>query len=342
MSTPPDIVRVAYVDLVVTDLERSRAWWVDLIGLHLEAEEPDALYLRGSEEFVHHSVVLRRGPVPACARIGFRVRTPECLEAAEKFYRDRGCAVERTEPGTTPGLGATVRASDPLGFTVEFVHHMERVEPLLQRYDLRRGAHINRLDHVNVATPDVPSSLELYTDLGFGLSETIEDTADGTVYATWMFRKQTVHDIAFTTGTGPMLHHIAFAVPESHHILSLCDLLGARNEERWIERGPGRHGVSNAFYLYLRDPDGHRIETYTTDYFTGDPDHETIRWDVHDERRRDFWANPIVPTWYEGSVPILDLDGRQVAVSEEPSRETDAAKRVRVGADGLGTVVDDA
>jgi hypothetical protein len=30
--------------------------------------------------------------------------------------------------------------------------------------------------------------------------------------------------------------------------------------------------VSNAFYVYLRDPDGHRVELYTSDYFTGDPD----------------------------------------------------------------------
>ena len=29
-----------------------------------------------------------------------------------------------------------------------------------------------------------------------------------------------------------------------------------------IERGPGRHGVSNAFYLYLRDPDGHRVRVF--------------------------------------------------------------------------------
>ena len=56
MNEAPDIVRAAYVDLVVTDLARARAWWVDLIGFHVEHEEVDALYLRGYEEFVHHSV----------------------------------------------------------------------------------------------------------------------------------------------------------------------------------------------------------------------------------------------------------------------------------------------
>jgi len=334
-SAPPDIVRAAYVDLVVTDLDRARDFWVDVIGLHVEAEEPDALYLRAYEEFVHHSVVLRVGRTPACARMGFRVRHPDDLDRAERWFASRGCATQRVPAGATRGLGPAVRAVDPLGFTVEFVYEMDKVERLVQRYDLRRGVGANRIDHINIAVTDVPAAYSHYTELGFGLSETIEDFTDGTLYAAWMFRKQTVHDIAFTLGSGPMLHHVAFAVPESHNILSLCDTIGARNDARFIERGPGRHGVSNAFYLYLRDDDGHRIEVYTTDYFTGDPGHEPLRWDVRDERRRDFWANPVVPTWYQGSVGMLDLEGRPVPVREQVRSE----RSVTVGADGLGILV---
>ena len=331
---PPDIVRSAYADLVVTDLGRAKAFWIDLLGFHLEQETPDAIYARGFEEFVHHSLVLRRGPKAACAAMGFRVRTPDDLDKAERWMQARGCRTSRRAAWAEPGLGETVRAQDPLGFTVEFVHEMAKVERLVQRYDLRTGCSPNRLDHINIAIPDVPAAYEYYTSLGFGLSETIEDLSNGTLYAAWMFRKQTVHDIAFTLGAGPKLHHIAFAVPESHNILSLCDTIGARNVAHHIERGPGRHGVSNAFYLYLRDDDGHRVEVYTTDYFTGDPDHEPLRWDVRDERRRDFWANPIVPTWYNGSCEILDLDGNLVPVVEQDPTE----RTVTVGADGLGNI----
>lgn len=337
MHQPPDIVRSAYIDLVVTDLARARAWWVDLIGFYVQHEQDGALYLRGYEEFVHHSVVLREGPVAACERMGFRVRTADDLDHAELFYKARGCPVQRLPEGTTPGFGETLRTVDPLGFPIEFVFHIDRVDPLVQRYDLRHGASINRLDHINIAIPDVPAAYEYYTALGFGLSETIEDLSDGTLYAAWMFRKQTVHDIAFTLGAGPMLHHVAFAVPESHHILSLCDTIGARNQAHYMERGPGRHGVSNAFYLYLRDDDGHRVEIYTTDYFTGDPGHQPIRWDVHDERRRDFWSNPVVPTWYQGSVGVLDLDGNPIPVqAQDPTERT-----VTVGADGIGIIVNE-
>lgn len=89
-----------------------------------------------------------------------------------------------------------------------------------------------------------------------------------------------------------------------------------------------------AFSVYLRDPDGHRVEIYTSDYSTGDPDHETFRWNVHDDRRRDFWGNAVIESWYEEASPVLDLDGRLQPVSESVLDES----AVQVGADGLGIV----
>jgi len=289
--------------------------------------------LRGYEEFIHHSVTLREGPEAACARMGFRVRTPEDVDRAARYFDELGCRTQRVAAGTTPGFGEAVRAIDPLGFTIELVHEIEHVEPLVQRYDLRRGASINRLDHINIATPDVPVAFDYYSKLGFGLSETIEDFDEKKLYAAWMFRKQTVHDVAFTLGSGPMIHHIAFAVPESHNIFSLCDTIGALDlQASVIERGPGRHGVSNAFYLYILFHDAPTTEIYTTDYFTGDPGHQPIRWDVHDERRRDFWGNAVVPSWYLAASGLLDLDGHPTPVHDQPVTE----RTVTVGADGLG------
>lgn len=330
-SAPPDIVRSAYAELIVADLGASKHFWVDRVGFVISAEDNDAVYLRGHEEFVHHSLILRQGPAPACSRFAFRVRTPEDLDAAAVFHADRGCEVRRLPAGATRGVGPTVRVEDPFGFVVEYFHDMEWIGHHHQRYDLRHGASINRLDHINLVTDDVQAFYEWYMSLGFGLSETIEDD-DGTLYATWMFRKQTVHDIASTQGSSPRLHHLAFACPESHHILNLADTLGATNEFHHIERGPGRHGVSNAFYLYLRDPDGHRVEIYTTDYFTGDPGHQPLRWSINDQRRRDFWANPIVPSWYEEASRVLDLDGKLQPIRERKSDE----QRITVGADGHG------
>ena len=242
-----------------------------------------------------------------------------------------GCRVERRPAGATRGIGEAVRVVDPLGFPVEFFHEAEHVERFTQRYDVHGAGALSRLDHFNLDTPDVPAARKYYEGLGFRVSEDIQDD-EGTVYAAWMFRKPTVHDVALTGGDGPRLHHIAFASHERHQILHLCDHLGALRKPGAIERGPGRHGVSNAFYLYVRDPDGHRIEIYTHDYYTGDPDNPVITWDVHDNQRRDWWGNPVVPSWYTDASVVLDLDGvAQPVVARAEPREAD----VTIGADGF-------
>jgi 3,4-dihydroxyphenylacetate 2,3-dioxygenase len=328
---PPDVIRCAYAELVVTDLAAARWFYVDLLGLVVTAEEPEALYLRAFEEYLHHSLVLRRGEVAACARLAYRVRSAADVDRAQAYYRAMGVRVERVPAGTTRGIGEAVRIEDPLGFPVEFFHDAEHVERFTQRYDLHGAGAISRLDHFNVVTPDVPAAQRYYEGLGFKVSEDIED-AEGTVYAAWLYRKPTVHDVALTGGDGPRMHHIAFATHERSQILHLCDHLGAVRRPEMIERGPGRHGVSNAFYLYLRDPDGHRIEIYTHDYYTGDPNNPVIRWDVHDNQRRDWWGNPVVPSWYAEASPVLDLEGKPRALQvRTEAREAD----VTIGADGF-------
>ncbi len=222
-------------------------------------------------------------------------------------------------------------ALDPLGFPYEFFYDVQHVERLAWRYDLYTPGALVRLDHFNQITPDVPRAVEYIQGLGFRVTEDIRDE-DGVVYAAWMRRKATVHDTAMTGGAGPRMHHIAFATHEKHNILAICDKLGALRKSDLIERGPGRHGVSNAFYLYLRDPDGHRVEIYTQDYYTGDPDNPTVTWDVHDNQRRDWWGNPVVPSWYtEGSL-VLDLDGQPQPVIE---RSAPSEMAVTIGADGF-------
>ncbi|MDV6011878.1 3,4-dihydroxyphenylacetate 2,3-dioxygenase [Haloechinothrix sp. LS1_15] len=329
-TTPPDILRAAYAELIVTDLAAARWFYVDVLGLVITAEEPGALYLRAFEEYLHHSLVLRQGERPALARLGYRVRGQDQVDAAERYFTARGLDTRRVPEGTTRGIGEAVRVRDPLGLPVEFFYDATHTERFTQHYHRQPANAISMLDHFNVMVPDVRAGYDYYTSLGFGVSETIEDSES--LYATWLFRKPTVHDIAITGGDGPRLHHIAFSAHERHQILHTCDVLGSLRAEHHIERGPGRHGVSNAFYLYLRDPDGHRIEIYTSDYYTGDPDNPTIRWDVTDNRRRSFWGHEVVPSWYNEASEVLDLDGAPVPISSPSRREAAAA----IGADGFG------
>lgn len=330
-APPPDILRCAYMDIVVSDLKKSREFYVDVLNLVVTEEDDQAIYLRALEEFIHHNIVLRQGPVPGVAAFAYRVRSPEDVDKAVEFFTEAGCRVERRTEGFVKGIGDAVRVEDPLGFPCEFFYEVEHVERLNWRYELYSAGALVRLDHFNQMTPDVPRATRFMQDLGFRVTEDIQDD-ENTVYAAWMRRKSTVHDTAMTGGDGPRMHHIAFSTHEKHNILAICDKLGSLRISDCIERGPGRHGVSNAFYLYLRDPDGHRIEIYTQDYYTGDPDNPVITWDVHDNQRRDWWGNPVVPSWYTEASLVLDLDGNPQPIV---ARTDQSEMAVTVGADGF-------
>ena len=49
-----------------------------------------------------------------------------------------------------------------------------------------------------------------------------------------------------------------------------------------------------------------------------------------DPRRRDFWGNAVIPSWYSEASPVLDLDGKV-----RPVTELAQAAEVTVGADGF-------
>ncbi len=91
VQPPFNIVRAAHAEYVVTDLAKARAFYVDLLGFVLSEETSDALYLRGYEERLHHSLVLRMGPTPAVDHVAFRVASPSDLDLLERFYDTVEC-----------------------------------------------------------------------------------------------------------------------------------------------------------------------------------------------------------------------------------------------------------
>src|SRR5258708_6354160 len=137
--------------------------------------------------------------------------------------------------------------------------------------------------NLNASREFYENTVDFYARLGFRLTEYAEeDGPNGRIAAAWMHRKGNVHDFAITNGKGPRLHHFAYWVPTAMNILHLCDVMASSGYLKNIERGPGRHGISNAFFLYIRDPDGHRLELYTSDYFTMDHDHEPTHHTLKD------------------------------------------------------------
>ena len=305
-----NIVRLSHVELKVTDLAWSRGFYVDTLGLQVTHEDNETIYLRALEERGHHCMILRQATEPGVGVLGFKVWDEPDLDRAEAWFKARGLPTAWID---RPYMGRVLSARDPFGVPLEFYAKMDRLPPIHQKYKLYHGVKPLRIDHFNMFSSNVDDSVAFYNDMGFRVTEYTADDETDRTWAAWMHRKGGVHDIAFTNGTGPRLHHTAFWVPTPLNIIDLLDLMSTTGYLENIERGPGRHGISNAFFLYIRDKDGHRTEIYCSDYQTCDPDLEPIRWSLKDPQRQTLWGAPAPRSWFElGSM----FDGAELKDSD--------------------------
>jgi catechol 2,3-dioxygenase len=310
-----NVVRLSHVELVVTDLAKSRTFYADTLGLQVTGEDAGHIYLRAMEERGHHCVILTKGDKPVVRVLGFKVYAEQDLDKAKVWFESRG---RKTEWVTRPHQSRTLLTSDPHGIPLEFYASMEKLKPIHQQYKLYRGVKPLRIDHFNCFTESVDASVAFYNEMGFRVTEYTEDEESKKLWAAWMHRKGGVHDMAFTNGKGPRLHHVAFWVPTPLNIIDLLDLMSTTGYLANIERGPGRHGISNAFFLYIRDPDGHRIEIYCSDYLTVDPDLDPIKWDLKDPQRQTLWGAPAPKSWFEEGSLFEGLEPRDAILKAQP------------------------
>jgi len=269
------ITRASHVVSRVRDLEASRAFYCDLLGLVVSDENATTLWLRGLEEACHHSVVLKLGE-PAVERVGMRVLTEDDLDLLQAHFAAAGFPTKWVEVAYQ---GRTLHTTDPAGTPLEFCATMQTRARLFAHADRYHGACVLRLDHFQVVTPKVRESLEFYNGMGFRLSEYV--VSNGNLDMIFLQRKGNPHDIVFANSQGPRLHHCAFQVPETHHLMDVCDLFVVGDKQGQVEFGPARHfSPGLARFLYLRDPDGHRIELFPSHYHTVDIEDEPIEWKV--------------------------------------------------------------
>jgi catechol 2,3-dioxygenase len=275
---PFNMTRASHVVLRVRDLARSYAFYVDTLGFVVTERQPERLYLRGLEEACHHSLVLEAASGPGCTRIGMRVLTHEDLDGAKAWFESKGLPAHWAE---VEHQRRTLHATDPVGVPLEICANMDTRPRQILAATAFRGACPQRLDHFQIVTPQVREALDFYTGMGFRLSEYIAMDGSDEPTAVFLQRKGNPHDIVFARGSGPRLHHAAFVVPETYHLMFVCDQLAENGFGKSVEFGPCRHFAPGfARFVYLRDPDGHRIEFFTTHYQTIDSEDEPVRWDA--------------------------------------------------------------
>ena len=158
-------------------------------------------------------------------KVGSEAALDEIAEIAEEQRLPYRWETEQDRP-------RLLRLQDPFGFPVAFYFQSVKHPWLLQRFDLHRGPGIQRIDHVNVLSPQVKSLTDWYRqNLDFRLTEYSEDD-EGRIWASWMQRKGHAHDLATTNGNGPRLHHFAYWMPDGSRISQTCDILAGRLRDR--------------------------------------------------------------------------------------------------------------
>lgn len=314
LKPPFNITRFSHVVLEVEDVERSRDFYLNVAGLVESSFEDGVSYLRGLAEACHHSLVLAPASgKPACKRIGYRVFMEEDLEAGAEFFLKRGLAAEWVE---VPHQGRTLLVSDPAGTRMELCASMDVCPRLFLEVHKHRGARAQGLDHCQLVVPDPLALSGFYADLGFRTSEYI--AAGDTLLANFMYRKGVCLDLALVPGIGPRLHHFAFTVSESSDIFAACDFASRHGYAAGVERGPGRHGPSGVLFVYLRDPDGHRVEFFNNHYTTIDIELEPIRWEAASLSTNAHWGLPAPAQWYFEASEFAGVPLREPAVMPDP------------------------
>ena len=313
MSIPPfaypppfNTTRASHSVVGVKDLGKSRAFYVDCLGFIVSDEDSNTLYLRGLAESCHHSLVLRRTSEPQAQRVGMRVFTEEDLDKAQAWFNKADLPTQWVE---MPYQGRTLHTADVLGTPLEFCATMDVKPRLIVSFEHHRGACPQRLDHFQVLVPDVRRACEFYLSLGFRLSEYISPDGTDDLLFVFLQRKGNPHDIVFAPGAGPRLHHAAFSLPESYHFFYVCDLAADMGFAENVEFGPGRHGPGHALFVYMRDPDGHRIELFNTHYQTMDIEDEPVRWDASYAAKR-RWQLPARRQWYTEASRFVGVEPR--------------------------------
>ena len=317
-APPFNTTRISHLVLTSRDLDRTRFFYETGLGLEVTGQEADCLFLRALEETGHHSLVFEktdREEAGLCRRIGYRAYTEDDLKQAHEYFNARG---ERAEFVERPCQGLTLQLCDGVGVPVEFCATMEQSGSRMQRFHAHAGGKLAFLDHAQIACHDVATAYRWYSELGFRLTE--YTALDGTdeMWGVWLKRKNNTQDVVFANGAGPRLHHFAYHTPEVGNVVHAADVMASLGLAGAMDRAPGRHGIGNAFFIYFRDPDGHRIEIFTSHYNVIDVDRIPKRWELSDTRRSQLWGFPAPEKWFVEATEFEDVRIKQPLVDATP------------------------
>jgi catechol 2,3-dioxygenase-like lactoylglutathione lyase family enzyme len=240
------------VELGVTDLDKSAAFYRDVWGLEEVVSGGDTIHMRGTGG-EHHVLTLRARPKAAFLGVHFAAANHAAVNKLHDQVKAHGAtivsapaALARDEGG---GYGFAMRS--PEGQPVFVSCDVDRLD--VGREDRSRPT---KLTHVVLNATKTDAELAFFLDaLGFRHS-------DSTDMMEFVRCTSDHHSLALVRTEGPSLNHMAY---EMTNIDGLMRGAGRMKQAGYnIEWGLGRHGPGNNVFTYFVEPNGFVTE-YTTD-----------------------------------------------------------------------------
>ena len=257
--------RLGYVAMNVTDLNRSVAFYRDVVGMDLTAgSDGNIAFFRCTED--HHNLVFYPAAAPGLKRIAFEMESDRDLDAAIAHLRNLGVPFTPTSPAELAQLRQRkgLRFKVPgCGVTFELYSGSEKAAtayaPTVAQI-LRLGHCVIKINHFDETFP------WLTENFGFRISDHIKGEV-GEIAFLRCFPSPYHHSLGIARSDGNQLHHFALMVKEIDDIGRANNRLGKAGSE--IVYGPGRHVASGSIFLYFLDPDGVTLEyTYGMEEFS--------------------------------------------------------------------------
>lgn len=310
-----DLAHLAHVELLTPKLEESRRFFVDVMGMYETTRQGDSVYLRGWDDYEHHSLKLTASPKPGLGHYAFRASSPQALQRRVAAIVKSGLGKGWSDGDL--GHGTTYQFTDPDGHNIEIYYETEwytpppELRPALKNQASRfpdRGVGLRRIDHINLLAADVRANRKFMQDvLGCRLTEQIIFD-DGSEKAAWVTVCNKSYDIAISEdyyGAHGRLHHITYAVDNREDILRAADI--CLEHGVFIESGPHKHAIQQTFFLYVYEPGGNRFEIATAGArLVLAPDWKPIVWSEAERKKGQAWGMKTIESFHKHGTPPIE------------------------------------
>jgi catechol 2,3-dioxygenase len=311
-----DIAHLAHVELLTPEPEASLAFFLDVMGMQETTRAGDSVYLRGWDDYEHHTLQLTAAKHPGIGHFAFRASSPAALQRRANALAATGLGLGWRDGNT--GHGPAYLARDPDGHRLEIYYETEwfrpapPLAPALKNQAARyasRGIGVRRLDHLNLLANDIRATRQ-FLEQAVGLRTTEMIVLDsGTEAGIWLTATNKSYDIAYTldhTGARGRFHHLTYAVDSRELVLRAADICLEHGVH--IETGPHKHAIQQTFFLYVYEPGGNRVEICNAGArLILAPDWQPIVWTEAERAKGQAWGLKTIASFHTYGTPAPDV-----------------------------------